>query len=233
MGRNKCACPRCGHINSAPFHLSGAPRHRLFAIEYYNPDITDRPGRLFKKPDEDDLALFQNAEDRWRQTIAHFVPEDAIPEGDESSRLHRWGYARFRELFNPRQLLGLETSARVITSIGDLRLRRALAANFSDLLRYQNMLCRYDTMALKSLDIFSIHGFPVGYIQAESNLIGIRGPNFLPVGSGGWVNIIGKYSKAKRYCAAPFEVAFNRRKKVMVPLPGEWIGNLRSVISPE
>ncbi len=53
-------------------------------------------------------------------------------------------------------------------------MRDALATNLSDLLRYQNMLCRYDTMALKSLDIFSVHGFPVGLIQCESNLLGDR-----------------------------------------------------------
>ena len=35
------------------------------------------------------------------------------------------------------------------------------------------MLCRYDTMALKSLDIFSVHGFPVGLVECESNILGI------------------------------------------------------------
>jgi hypothetical protein len=86
------------------------------------------------------------------------------------------------------------------------------------------MLCRYDTMALKSLDIFSIHGFPVGYVQVESNLLGLRNGNSLPVGSGGWINIIEKYSKAKRYCTAPFEVAFEGKNKVTMPIRGEWIG---------
>ena len=90
----------------------------------------------------------KEAEAAWRGLTARFVPDDLIPEGDESSRLHRWGYQRFRDLFNTRQLLGLETSARLIARIRDLRLRRALATNLSDLLRYQNMLCRYDTMAL-------------------------------------------------------------------------------------
>ena len=33
----------------------------------------------------------------------------------------------------------------MIAKVKDLRLRRALATNLSDLLRYQNMLCRYDT----------------------------------------------------------------------------------------
>jgi hypothetical protein len=200
------------------------PSHRLFAIEYYNPDLKDRPGRLFKKPDRNDLARVKEAEAAWEKLSARFVPNDAIPEGDESSRLHRWGYRRFRELFNARQLLGLEMSARIIAKVKDTRIRRALATNFSDLLRYQNMLCRYDTMALKSLDVFSIHGFPVGYIQVESNLLGLRNGNSLPVGSGGWINIIEKYTKAKRYCAEPFEIAFNGKKKVTVPIRGEWIG---------
>src|ERR1039458_2909842 len=223
--RNKCACPHCGHANTRPFHGAGPPSHRLFAIEYYNPDLRDRPGRLFKKPDNDDLARVGAAEAAWQVLTARFVPDDEIPKGDESSRLHRWGYEHFRELFNARQLLGLETSARMIARVKDLRMRRALATNLSDLLRYQNMLCRYDTMALKSLDVFSIHGFPVGYVQVESNLLGLRNGNALPVGSGGWINIIEKYAKAKRYCTQPFEVAFDGKKKVTLPIRGEWIGD--------
>jgi hypothetical protein len=224
VSRNKCECPHCEHMNSAPFDGDGPPSHRLFAIEYYNSDLKGRPGRLFKKPDKEDLARVKAAEAAWLGVTARFVPDDLIPEGDETSRLHRWGYERFRELFNERQLLGLETSARMIAKVKDLRLRRALATNLSDLLRYQNMLCRYDTMALKSLDIFSIHGFPVGYIQVESNLIGLRNGNALPVGSGGWINIIEKYTKAKRCCTAPFEVAFEGKNKMTMPIPGEWIG---------
>ncbi|MCC6730144.1 MAG: DNA methylase [Chthonomonadales bacterium] len=224
VSRNRCACPHCGHVNSAPFHGEGPPPHRLFAIEYHNPDLESRPGRLFKKPDEDDLARVREAEAAWQDVAACYVPDDPIPEGDESSRLLRWGYRRFRELFNARQLLGLETSARLIGRVEDLRIRRALATNLSDLLRYQNMLCRYDTWALKSLDIFSIHGFPVGYVQVESNLLGLRKGSALPVGSGGWTNIIEKYAKAKRYCTAPFEMAFEGRRKTTVPIRGEWIG---------
>ena len=102
-----------------------------------------------------------------------FVPDDAIPRGDETDRLHRWGYQHYREMFNARQLLGLELSCRAIARLPDERVRHALATNLSDLLRYQNMLCRYDTMALKSLDIFSVHGFPVGLVQCESNFLGI------------------------------------------------------------
>ena len=152
----------------------------MFAIEYYNPLRKAAPkGRFFKKPAAEDLARAEAAAKRWRKLTASFVPTQEILSGDETDRLHRWGYTHYRDMFNPRQLLGLELSCRLIAKVKDERVRHALATNLSDLLRYQNMLCRYDTMALKSLDIFSVHGFPVGLVQCESNLLGITKRNFL------------------------------------------------------
>src|SRR5262249_23576877 len=147
-----------------------------------------------------------------------FVPNQEIVSGDETDRLHRWGYRRYREMFNERQLLGLELSCLWISGVNDSRVRHALATNLSDLLRYQNMLCRYDTMALKSLDIFSVHGFPVGLVQCESNLLGISDGNGSNVGSGGWSNIADKYEKAKKYCHSPFEVRSHGSRKTLIPI---------------
>ena len=224
--RGRCMCPRCGTANSYPGDRSGPLDHRLFAIEYYNPERKSvHKGRFFKKPDPDDLARVEAACEHWRRVNERFVPEESIPPGDETSRLHRWGYNRYGQLFNPRQLLGLELSCRLIADGPNERIRAALATNLSDLLRYQNMLCRYDTMALKSLDVFSIHGFPVGLVQCESNLLGIVNASGANVGSGGWSNIVQKYIKAKSYCAAPFEVRSEGKHKVRVPIDGEWIGD--------
>jgi len=88
------------------------------------------------------------------------------------------------------------------------------------------MLCRYDAGALKSLDIFSVHGFPVGLIQCESNFLGIVDPyKSTCVGSGGWANIIEKYRKAKAYCERPFEIRHRGRESEIVPIREEWIGD--------
>lgn len=223
--RGRCDCPHCGYLNAIPRANSGPLQHRMFAIEYYNGRRRgEHRGRFFKRPDAEDLARAEAAAQRWQQLAPRFVPDDAIPAGDETDRLHRWGYTRYRDMFNARQLLGLELSCRLVAEVEDARVRSALATNLSDLLRYQNMLCRYDTMALKALDIFSIHGFPVGLVQCESNLLGITGDNGNNVGSGGWTNIVEKYAKAKRYCAAPFEVRWNGSRKVQVPITDEWIG---------
>ncbi|MDD5262185.1 MAG: hypothetical protein PHD76_10100 [Methylacidiphilales bacterium] len=232
-GRNRS---RCLHCNAEVAYPTGVPpEHRLFAIEYHLPEAHtggSRKGRLFKAPDAVDFSNFADAEERLRKMRPQFIPEDAIPKGDETERLHRWGYRHYRELFNARQLLGLELSCRWISKYPDTRIREALATNLSDLLRYQNMLCRYDIMALKSLDIFSVHGFPVGLIQCESNVMGIEGGHGQPVGSGGWLNITEKFSKAKSYCSKPFEIRHEGKNKVEVPITGEWIGTYRNGSHP-
>ncbi|MBI2354210.1 MAG: DNA methylase [Deltaproteobacteria bacterium] len=226
--RNKCACPHCSKISAYPSPDAGPPQHRMFAMEYYcRACKPNHSGRFFKRPDTSDLARYEQAAAMLRTAEAHFVPEDAIPPGDETGRLLRWGYRRYREMFNERQLLGLELSCRAITAERDERVRNALITNLSDLLRYQNMVCRYDTMALKSLDIFSVHGFPVGLVQCESNLLGIANGGGVSVGSGGWSNIIEKYMKAKQYCDTPFETRHDGARKVQVPIRGEWIGDSR------
>jgi len=224
--RNKCVCPHCGKISAYQDPDAGPPRHRMFAMEYHcrlcKPNHT---GRFFKRPEVADLARYEQAAAMLGKTGTRFVPEDAIPRGDETDRLLRWGYRCYREMFNDRQLLGLELSCRIITATQDERVRNALITNLSDLLRYQNMVCRYDIMALKSLDIFSVHGFPVGLVQCESNLLGIANGGGVSVGSGGWSNIVEKYMKAKQYCDAPFETRHDGARKVQVSIIGEWIGD--------
>jgi adenine-specific DNA methylase len=234
VARGKATCPHCGRAHRVP-DLKAAPyKHRLFALEYVNPNLSYRAkGRLFKKADEEDIERVRLAEKMWGEIEPKFVPPETIPAGDESDRLHRWGYRRYRDLFHSRQLLGLELSAHFIASEKDERIRRALSTNLSDLLRYQNQLCRYDSMALKVLDIFSIHGFPVGLMHAEANLLGILHPTTkAPVGSGGWTNIIDKFFKAKSYCDEPFEI--RSRQTTRVAMKDEWIGEFRNgVRAPE
>ncbi len=225
--RGHCRCSECGADNHFPNADLGAPVHRLFAMEYHCPVCKpSHEGRFFKKPDGQDLLRVKETTERWSRMRPKYVPEAAIPSGDETNRLHRWGYSHYREMFNDRQLLGLELSAGMILDTQNERVRNALATNLSDLLRYQNMLCRYDTSALKSLDIFSVHGFPVGLIQCESNLLGImeRGRSIC-VGSGGWANIIEKFKRAKAYCDLPFEIMHEGKKKRIIPIKGEWIGD--------
>lgn len=217
--RRRLECRRCG----APFSVGAfaeAPAHRMWALEYHcDRCYPGTPGRQYKRPDRRDLARWRDAERRFaREGAALPIPDDEIPPGDESDRLHRWGYRRYREMFGTRQLLGLGLLLERIREVREVASRHALLTVFSDTLRYQNMLCRYDTYALKCQDIFSVHGFPVGLVQCENNLLGIPG-----VGSGSFRHFVAKYTRAKQYCRAPFETRHAGGSKELVPITGETI----------
>jgi len=198
--------------------LDAPPQHRMWAIEYYCETCrTSHRGRFFKSPDVQDVSLVDKASRLLAASESRLLlPIDAIPPGDETARLHRWGYSRYRDMFGPRQLLGLGLLLGRLTKITEMETRYALLTVFSDFLRYQNMLCRYDTYALKCQDIFSVHGYPVGLVQCENNLLGIP-----RIGSGSFRHFVEKYKKAKQFCIEPFEVRAGNGRKEVVVIPGE------------
>ena len=113
-------------------------------------------------------------------------------------RLHRWGYGRYREMFNSRQLLGLELSARLISGIHDERVRNALRDKpvGSVALPEYALPLRHDGVEVWMSSPYT--DFRSSLIKCESNLLGMwpRGGKHL-VGGGGWKNIIGKYSQSE------------------------------------
>ncbi len=217
--RTTMTCRGCAAQFRYPAPDAGPPQHRMWAIEYHcarcKPHHT---GRFFKVPSAADLARVVEATAALRAASGLPIPTELIPQGDETNRLHRWGYRRWREMFNARQLLGLGLLYQAIERVPDAAVRHAILTVFSDSLRYQNMLCRYDTYALKCQDIFSVHGFPVGLVQCENNLLGIPG-----VGSGSFRHFVEKYRRAKDYCRRPFESRQQGGAKRIVPIDGETI----------
>ena len=218
--RGTATCPHCSQsFKFAPL-LAEPPEHRMYGIEYHCAQCYgDVQGRQFKAPDADDLSLQSSASKLLEELRADLmIPDQEIPAGDETNRLHRWGYRYWHELFSDRQLLGLGLLMRRIGNVEDDEVRYALATVFSDFLRYQNLLCRYDTYALKCQDIFAVHGFPVALLACENNLLGIP-----KVGSGSFVHFLAKYVKAKQYAKEPYETRYVERRKEVVPIAGESI----------
>lgn len=218
--RGKATCPHCGdQFKFAPL-LAKPPKHRMYGIEYRCAHCYGRvQGRQFKTPDAEDIARAERASrllEMRREDL--LIPDQKIQAGDETSRLHRWGYHRWSELFSDRQLLGLGLLMRRIAEVENDEARYALATVFSDFLRYQNLLCRYDTYALKCQDIFAVHGFPVALLACENSLLGIP-----KVGSGSFMHFVAKYLKAKQYAKSPYETHVEGRRKTVVPIAGESI----------
>ena len=115
-------------------------------------------------------------------------------------------------MFNGRQLLGLSAGGAPLRRAGG----RASATPWRPtcrLLRYQNMLCRYDTRSLQSLDIFPFHGFPVGLVQAESTCSASRTPGPPQRRKPRMVDVVQKFLRAKEYCDRPFEIRYSGRSK--------------------
>lgn len=218
--RGRATCDSCDHEFRFIEHLATPPQHVPFAIEYNcRHCYSEQPGRQFKAPDSTDLERIDHASDLLgKSESAMLIPDDEIPIGDETNRLHRWGYHRYREMFNDRQLLGLGTLLNIVKGVSNPRIRHALATVFSDFLRYQNLLCRYDTYALKCQDIFAVHGFPVALVVCENNVPGIPG-----IGSGSFIHFVHKYAKAKQYAQQPFETFRDDSKKTVIPTDGESI----------
>ncbi len=218
--RGKAECRSCSTIFAFAGQLATPPEHRLFGIEYRCPKCYPKVhGRQFKTPDMADRARYESAAATFAAVGSGLpIPDDEIPVGDETNRLHRWGYHRYRDMFNDRQLLGLGHLLQNIGGVEDTAVRHALATVFSDFLRYQNLLGRYDTYALKCQDIFSVHGYPVGLIVCENSLLGIPG-----VGSGSFVHFVEKFSLAKTYAQRPYEARTIASKKSLVHMMGERI----------
>jgi putative DNA methylase len=199
----------CGQVYRVPPHGEvDTPSHRLVATAYRCENCASHhPSKLrfFKTVEESDEALYSRATQAVARSPSEFWPaqNELVPRVGETARLLRWGYNSWRDLFTDRQLYGLGLIAQAIRDEPNERLRVALATCFSDLLRYQNVLCRFDRQALKPTDVFAVHGFPVPRVFCEPHLIGPSAN----VGSGGFRHMLAKYARAKRWCQAPYETA--------------------------
>lgn len=200
-----CTCGETYRI--PPQGTIETPRTRLAAVEYHCTACAAKPGatrHAFKTADERDHRLARKAERLVAKHRSEFWPEELIPRGAETERLLRWGYNQWVDLFSARQLHGLGVLASRISDEPEGPVKRGLQTAFSDFLRFQTMLCRYDRQALKPTDVFAVHGFPVPRVSCEPALLGKRG-----VGSGGYRHALAKYERAKQWCRQPYETVFD------------------------
>jgi putative DNA methylase len=164
-------CPHCG-VSERLIDVAGRtgrpPEWHLFALEVLDPTegrrsvpMTRRHFRRATDADRRLLAAAGRALER-RRTVdgtVPWVPERVIPARDRSDdRLIDYGYARYHELFNPRQLLHLSRLAEAIDRL-DGPVREAMALAFSDHLTTNCMMTNYAFGWRRLAPLFSIRAF--------------------------------------------------------------------------
>jgi adenine-specific DNA methylase len=164
-------CPHCGEqerLIDVAGRTGVPPEWHLFALEALEPDETSRPvpmsQRHFYPASDADHRLLAAAGRALRSrrrgdNSLPWVPERLIPtEGRSDDRLIDYGYTRYRELFNPRQLLHLSYLAEAINRL-EGSVREAMALAFSDHLTTNCMMTNYAFGWRRLAPLFSIRAF--------------------------------------------------------------------------
>jgi len=206
-------CPECGQksVIVEAIQRRGKPPERLYAVEYYCPSCNEKG---YKQADEFDQALFEKARDEYKNVepewIGKYVPETSIPMGYNTKQIINYGYKKWEDMFNERQLLSLGKLLKTILELDvDGNVRELLVITFSEFLEFQNNLCDYARNKFHLYNLFKTHAFHPVLNPVENNVWGSAGG-----GRGIFKNEIEKILKGKTYNISPFEKYVNNGNTV-------------------
>lgn len=206
--RGRAACPHCKHADQLIEYgrRGGAPRWRLFAVETVARGVGTRmvpmSERMFRKATDEDVSQYERAEAALVDAELAgdvLIPDDRIDtSGWSDERLSAYGYGRWRDLFNARQLLHLGLLAKEIALL-DQPLRGAVAMAFSDHLTTNCMMASYAGGWRRLTPLFSLRAFR--HIQRPVEL----NPWIERAGRGTFPNAVRKLNAAAAYARSPKE----------------------------
>jgi putative DNA methylase len=131
-----------GHTSKILAALAGSPPSH----EMYAKLVLGFNGRKRYEPITDfDRSLYRECSGLLGKTESQLVlPVGHLDDGENTRQAIRWGYTRWRQFFNDRQLysLGLLAAAIRDLSAGEPE-REAIAALFSGTLEFNNMFCSF------------------------------------------------------------------------------------------
>ena len=205
--RTSAVCPCCAHefpIAKTAAAAGRPPDHRMYAKLVLRGDGTKEYLRI----DDHDRLAFQRAQERLAATSPP-IPTVCMEEGHNTRQMLNYGYRRWHEMFNARQLLALATLAMSIRDLPPGSARDALSLLFSGVLEFNNMFVSYKgegTGAVRHL--FAHHILKPERMPIEANLWGT------PKSSGAFSTLYrSRLLRALDYREAPFEVAVERGQR--------------------
>ncbi|MHA1448319.1 MAG: hypothetical protein ACTSP4_02735 [Candidatus Hodarchaeales archaeon] len=214
-GKYKCDCGFSEPLIKAVREIDAPLPQELFAIEYYCPQCKERG---YRKTTEKDIQTWEEARDSFnKQKKLLIYPRNKIPDGDKTKALLNYKLNNWYQLFNERQLLSLTLLLSEILNIEDLNSRDFFLTIFSKMLEYQNMLCQYNYGAMKIVNSFNHHAYPITTIPVENNPWGTE------IGAGTFSSCFRAGIKALQYIDSPFEKVKNNKELINIYIKKESI----------
>ena len=199
-------CPACGvssALSSRTYYAETPPRWHLFAQEY----LVRTPAgirRHFKTATPEDRLRYDEAArtlGALETTEGAFAPTRPIPvAGRADQRPLLYGFTRYRELFNARQLLHLTLLGRAITALPDPQAQHLLTLAFSEHLTTNCMYTAYAFGYRRLSPLFAIHAYRHVTRPVEIN------PWLTNIGRGTFPNALHKLRDALAFAMAPTEL---------------------------
>ena len=208
------SCSKCSHesrLIDVGRAGSSPPAWRLFAVEARDRTSAHVPitARLFRRATRRDQGQFDRAKrllSALRTSRALRLPSATIvAKGRSDSRLIDYGYRRWIDLFNERQLLHLGLLAAEIRCLPD-RLRVPLGLAFSNHLTTNCMMTAYAVGWRRLTPLFSVRAFRHVPRPVELN------PWTDGTGRGSFPNAVRQVTRASQYARSPREPG--RRRQV-------------------
>lgn len=208
----RLTCPSCGNrerLIDVAARTGRPPEWRLFALETLEATPTGKKSvplseRSFRAATDEDLRLFESVERALAERARPdgslpWVPERLIPRDDRAdNRLPSYGYERYSELFNARQLLHLSLLAEAVDGLPEPE-REALTLAFSDHLTTNCMMSHYAFGWRRLAPLFSVRAYRHVSRPVELN------PWLDGTGRGTFPNAVRQVQRAVEFARQPKE----------------------------
>jgi putative DNA methylase len=210
-------CDSCGHSDRILSVLSedkDPPTHRMRSLTVW----CDTCGKRHQKPTTADLMKYDAI---TSSVAARFedlrVPREVIPTGFNTNQMRKYGYRYWHQMFNPRQLCGLDLLFAAVRHVDDVPSRELLTLLASASLEFNSMFCGAKGLGTGAVrHVFAHHAFIPTKEPLEANLWGVHRS------SGGYSTLFKeRLLRGRAWANAPIERRFTGSKAEKVPIPGE------------
>ncbi len=196
----RATCPHCNAhfaIIEAARLLNGPPMHRMYAKIVLRADGEKEYRRITPEDMSAYAAVVASLEHE-----PPLIADIPLEPGHNTNQARNYGYTRWSQFFNARQLLALSWLGREIQALADPDVRLVFAMLFSGVLEFNNMFCSFKGEGTGAVrHIFAHHILKPEQQPLEANVWGT------PKSSGAFSTLFeSRLIRALAYRAAPFEV---------------------------